>query len=327
MENILEIKNLHTYFYSRGSVIKAVEGLTLSVKKNEVLGLVGESACGKTVTAYSVMRLIQPPGRIVEGEIIFDGIDLLKLSPEAMRKLRGNKISIIFQEPWASLNPLYTVGFQVAETIKAHKRYTPKSELHSLVLELFKKVGIPQPEIRVKDYPHNLSGGQAQRVMIAMAISCSPTLLIADEPTTALDVTIQAQIMDLFMQLKQDTEFTLILITHNLALCSRLADRIAIMYAGKIVELATKEEIFVNPVHPYTQALFASIPQDESYKERLKVIEGTVPDPSSKPKGCHFHPRCPNKGDVCTSGYPEFIEIRPYHWVSCFMARKAEWNK
>lgn len=319
MDAILEIKNLHTYFYSQNSVGKAVEGLNLLVERNEVLGLVGESACGKTVTAYSVMKLIQPPGKIVEGEIIFDGIDLLKLSPEQMRRIRGNKIAMIFQEPKASLNPLYTVGFQVAEAIKTHKKGLSKEEVNRLVLELFKKVGIPQPEIRVKDYPHNLSGGQAQRVMIAMGICCNPQILIADEPTTALDVTIQAQIMDLFAQLKQDKQFTLILITHNLALCSQIADRIAIMYAGRIVELATKEEIFSDPLHPYTQALFASIPKEGAYKEKLKVIEGAVPDPSFKPRGCYFHPRCPEKKEICLGEYPQFREVKPQHWVSCFL--------
>jgi len=323
MENILEIKNLHTYFYTEDLIIKAVEGLSLSVKKGEVLGLVGESACGKTVTAHSVMRLIQPPGKIVKGQILFEGEDLLKLSQDNMRRLRGKTISIIFQEPWAALNPLYTIGFQIVETIKIHKNDITKRKLRHLALELLRKVGISQPEMRIKDYPHNLSGGQAQRGMIAMALSCSPKLLIADEPTSSLDVTIQAQIMDLFAQLIQEAKFTLILITHNLALCSQIANRVAIMYAGKIVELATIEEIFACPLHPYTQALFSSISQKESKEKKLKAIEGTVPDASSKPKGCHFHPRCPLKKEICINSYPEFIEIKPQHWVSCFMVRPS----
>lgn len=316
--NILEIKNLHTYFYSEDSTIKAVEGLNLSVRKGEVLGLVGESACGKTVTAHSIMRLIQSPGNIVKGEIYFNGRDLLKLSANEMRKLRGCEISMIFQEPLAALNPLYTVGFQIGEMVKTYRKNIVRQELQPLVFKLLKKVGISESKVRVKDYPCNLSGGQAQRVMIAMAISCNPKLLIADEPTTALDVTIQAQIIDLFLQLKKETQFTLIFITHNLALCSQIADRLAVMYAGRIIELASREEIFNSPLHPYTKALFSSMPQGESRQGKLRVIGGTVPNPCAKPMGCHFHPRCPVKKEFCVSKNPEFIEVKPEHWVSCF---------
>jgi len=319
-DNILEIKNLHTYFHTENSIIKAVEGLNFSVKKGEVLGLVGESACGKTVTAHSIIRLVQDPGKIVDGEIIFEGKNLLKASSNTIRRLRGKKISMIFQEPLAALHPLYTVGFQIAEAIKIHQKGVTKSQLQSQILELLKKVGISNPEIKIKDYLHNLSGGQAQRVMIAIAISCNPALLIADEPTTALDVTIQAQIMDLFMQLKKETDFTLILITHNLALCSEITDRTAIMYAGRIVELAKTKEILNNPLHPYTKALFSSLPRGQLHKVKLKTIEGTVPNPSAKPKGCHFHPRCPIKKEICTKSCPHFDEARPTHWVSCFRA-------
>ena len=324
MENILEIKNLHTYFYTEDSIIKAVEGLNLSVKKGEVLGLVGESACGKTITAHSVMRILQPPGRIAQGEIFFEGKNLLKMSADKVRRIRGGEISIIFQEAQAALNPLYTVEFQIAEAIKAHKKDITKAEIRSLVLELLKRVGISHPKMRMKDYPHNLSGGQAQRVMIAMAIACKPKLLIADEPTTSLDVTIQAQIMDLFRKLREETGFTLILITHNLALCSQIAERIAIMYAGRIVELASLEEIFNSPLHPYTKALFSSIPDQGVSKERLKVIEGVVPNPADKPSGCHFHPRCPMKKKRCEDKYPEFREASPDHGVSCFFAKGYE---
>jgi peptide/nickel transport system ATP-binding protein/oligopeptide transport system ATP-binding protein len=238
-----------------------------------------------------------------------------------MRKVRGREIAIIFQEPSAALNPLYTIGFQIGEMIKIHKKDIDKKRLNLLVLELLAKVGMSSPEVRIKDYPHNLSGGQAQRAMIAMAISCNPRLLIADEPTTSLDVTIQAQIMDIFMRLRKEIEFTLILITHNLALCAQVADRLAIMYAGKIVEVAETNEIFSGPLHPYTQALFSSIPQDSFYREKLKVIEGVVPDPAAKPKGCYFHPRCSLRKDVCVNGYPEFKEVKSGHWVSCFMAK------
>ncbi|UCC94512.1 MAG: ABC transporter ATP-binding protein [Candidatus Omnitrophota bacterium] len=322
MDHILEIKNLHTCFHMEDSTIKAVEGLSLSVKRGEVLGLVGESACGKTITAHSIMRLIQPPGEITNGQVLFEGKDLLKLSSEEMRMVRGAGIALIFQEPSAALNPLYTVGFQVAEAIKIHKKDVTKKELNSLVSKLLEKVGISNPEARVGDYPHNLSGGQAQRVMIAMALSCNPKLLIADEPTTALDVTIQAQIMDLFLQLQQETKFTLILITHNLALCTQIADRVAIMYAGKIVELATMSEIFAKPLHPYTRALLSSIPHGALQKNKLKVIEGAVPNPASKPKGCHFHPRCPIKKEMCTKEYPEYKEIKSAHEVSCFRANE-----
>ncbi|MCF7907301.1 MAG: ABC transporter ATP-binding protein [Candidatus Omnitrophica bacterium] len=317
MENILEIKNLHTYFYTEDSVVKAVEGLNLSVKRNEALGLVGESACGKSVTASSVMRLIQPPGKSVNGEIIFEGNDILKLFQNQMQKIRGKDIAIIFQEPFMALNPVYRIGFQIGEAIGFHQKGVSKETKEKKVIDLLNKVGIPDPKSRLNDYPHNLSGGQAQRVVIAMSLSCEPKLIIADEPTTSLDVTIQAQIMELLLKLKKESNFTFILITHNLALCSEVVDRIAIMYAGRIVELAKTEEIFKNPLHPYTQALFSSIPRGDCIKKKLKVIEGSVADPASKPLGCHFNPRCPKKKDNCLSQYPEYKEISPGHWVSC----------
>lgn len=322
MENILEINNLHTYFYTEDSLVKAVEGLNLSVKKGEALGLVGESACGKSVTASSVMRLIQPPGKIVSGEIIFEGKDILKLSQNQMQKIRGNDIAIIFQEPFMALNPVYPIGFQVGEAIRFHSRKISKASQEKKVLDLLTKVGIPDPEARVNDYPHNLSGGQAQRALIAMSLACDPKLIIADEPTTSLDVTIQAQIMDLLLNLRKEGNFTFILITHNLALCSEVVDRIAIMYAGRIVELAKTEEIFKNPLHPYTQALFSSIPKGDCIKKKLKVIEGSVADPANKSSGCYFNPRCPIKKNNCLAQYPEYREISPGHWVSCHYARE-----
>ena len=322
MENLLEINNLNTYFYTQGLVIKAVEGLYLSVKRDEILGLVGESACGKTVAALSIIRLIQAPGKIVSGEIIFEGKDLLKVAEPSMRSMRGKSISIIFQEPSASLNPLFPIEYQVGEMIKTHNKGMSKKDVNASVLELLRRVDISRPEIRARDYPHNLSGGEAQRVMIAMALSCKPKLLIADEPTTSLDVTVQEQIIRLFVRLKKDSGFSLIFITHDLPLCFRVCDRIAVMYAGKIVELAGRDEIFNLPLHPYAQALLSSVPQGKASKEKLKVIEGAVPDPALKPSGCHFHPRCPIKENVCLVEYPQYREISPGHWVSCHKARE-----
>lgn len=320
MAKLLEIKNLHTYFYPDDSntLIKAVEGLDLAIEQGEVLGLVGESACGKTISAYSVLGLIQPPGKVTEGEVIFQGKDLFKLNSKQMSAIRGKDIALIFQEPSMALNPVYPIGFQIGEAIRFHNNEISKLEQEQKVLELLAKVGISDPELLVKDYPHNLSGGQAQRAVIAMALACNPKLLIADEPTTSLDVTIQAQIIDLFITLKQEIDFTLVLITHDLALCSEIADRIAIMYAGKIVELAKKEEIFKQPLHPYTQALFSSIPKGDSIKAKLKVIEGSVADPANKPSGCYFNPRCRYKKENCLKQYPEYREFKPGHWVSCY---------
>lgn len=319
-DTILRIKNLHTYFFTENSTIKAVEGLNLWVERGEILGLVGESASGKTITAYSILRLIEPPGKIKQGEIIFEGRDLLKLTEQDMQRIRGSLVSIVFQEPQSSLNPLYSVGFQIAEMIKAHNKDAAK-DVDSQVLELLKKVEIDKPQLRIKDYPHSLSGGEAQRVMIAMAIACNPKLLIADEPTTALDVTVQAQIMQLFLKLKTISQFTLILITHDLRLCSWVADRVAVMYAGRIVELAESKELFNNPLHLYTKALLFSMPQDKISKDRFKTIQGQVPDAADKPRGCHFHPRCPKRDENCTQSYPDFVELKKGHWVSCFKAK------
>ena len=321
MDDLLTINNLHTYFYTQDSVIKAVEGLDLKVRKDEIMGLVGESACGKTVAACSVVRLIQPPGKVVSGEVFFEGQDLLKASESSLRNVRGKSISIVFQEPGASLNPLFTIGYQIAEMIKTHNKSMSVKEVNSSVLDLLRRVEIPKPEIRARDYPHNLSGGEAQRVMIAMALSCNPKLLIADEPTTSLDVTIQEQIMRLFIRLKSNLNFSLIFITHDLPLCFRVCDRIAVMYAGKVVELACRDEIFNLPLHPYTQALLSSVPKDEAFKQRFNVIKGSVPDSALKPSGCHFHPRCPLKEDICVYKYPESRQIKTGHWASCHMVK------
>lgn len=259
MENILEINNLHTYFHNEKSVVKAAEGVNLEVKKGEALGLVGESGCGKTITAYSVMQLIQEPGRIERGQILFEGKDLLRASSKDMQKIRGKDIAMVFQEPSMALNPLYRIGFQIGEAIRIHDKTVTKLKARKRVLELLSQVEVPNPEVRINDYPHNLSGGQAQRAVIAIALACKPKLLIADEPTTSLDVTVQAQIMKLFLKLKQEEGFTFILITHDLALCSQVVDRVAIMQAGKIVEAGLTKEVFTNPQHPYTKALFSAL--------------------------------------------------------------------
>ena len=317
MDNILEIKNLHTYFNTDNGVVKAVEGLDFWVKEGETLGLVGESACGKSVTAYSVMRIIEPTAAITQGRIFFKGQDLLRLSEPQMRKIRGGRISLIFQEPQTALNPLYTVGFQIEEAIKYHNQDLSLKEHRRLCVELLKRVGIKEPVLRRKDYPHNLSGGQAQRVMIAMGLCSNPELLIADEPTSNLDVTVQARIMELFRELKQSSGFSLVFITHDLALCSQIADRIAVMYSGRLIEIAKTEEIISASRHPYTKALFSSQPQANIPKTELKAISGQVPDPLEKPQGCFFNPRCPIKTDTCLDKYPEFREISPGHWVSC----------
>ena len=321
---LLEIKNLHTYFYTDSGVVKAVEGLDLSVERGEVLGLVGESACGKSVTAYSIMRIVEPTGIIARGQIIFDGKDLLKLKKKEMLKIRGGRISLIFQEAQSALNPLYTVGFQLNEVIKYHNRDLDSRQRREKALRLLEQVGIKNPGQRLKDYPHNLSGGQAQRVMIASGLCSKPELLIADEPTSNLDVTVQARIISLFRELKESLGFSLIFITHDLALCSQLADTIAVMYAGRLIEKAPAKDIISNPLHPYTKALFDSLPKGNVFMvgavrepPLLKAISGSVPRALAKPKGCFFNPRCPVKKDICLDKYPEFREVSPGHWASC----------
>ncbi|MCF7877413.1 MAG: ABC transporter ATP-binding protein [Candidatus Omnitrophica bacterium] len=316
MENILEIKNLSTYFYLENSIVKAVEGISFNLRKGEVLGLVGESGCGKSVTAYSIINLIDKPGKVGKGEVIFDKKDLLKINQNQLRNIRGKDISLIFQEPHAALNPVYTVGFQIAETVKAHNKNIHQKDLKKRVEELLLKVGL-SPN-KKNSYPHNLSGGEAQRVMIAQSLSCNPKILIADEPTTALDVTVQAKIIKLFKKLQKEENFSLIFITHDLALCSQIADRVAVMYAGQLVELASLAKIIKEPLHPYTQALFGSLPQKERRKERLAAIGGDVPDPDRKPKGCFFGPRCKIKEKDCLDKQPKLEEVKEGHWVRCF---------
>lgn len=317
---LLEVKNLYTNFYTLDGVVNAVEDVSFTLNKSETLGLVGESGCGKSVTSLSIMRLIAtPPGKIEKGEIIFNGEDLLKKSEVNMRRIRGNKISMIFQEPMTSLNPVFTVGFQVSEVLINHFGISER-EAKERVIELFHSVGIPDPKRRFNNYPHQMSGGMKQRVMIAMALACDPLLLIADEPTTALDVTIQAQILELMKDIKKKTDMSILLITHNLAVVAEMVDAIAVMYAGRIVEYAGVKEIFNKHLHPYTWGLLHSIPRVDKPKtaEPLPIIEGVVPNPYHMPMGCKFNPRCFNVRDKCKMTEPPLKEIEKGHLVRCW---------
>jgi len=309
---LLEIKNLKTYFYTEDGVVKAVDGVDLAVYPGEVLGLVGESGCGKSVSLLSVMRLISQPGKITAGEIIFDGQDLLKLTETEMTHVRGNRISMIFQQPQTALNPVFKVGDQIAEVLSIHQDLGKEDGLQRSV-ELLKMVGIPEPEKRAQAFPHELSGGMAQRVMIAMALACVPELLIADEPTTALDVTIQAQILDLMRGLRAKVGASVILITHDLGVIAEMAERVAVMYAGRIVEQAEVKTLFANPRHPYTLGLMGSIPILGKIKERLEVIPGTVPNLVNLPPGCRFAPRCKarieHQVQICTEIEPDLLPV------------------
>ena len=316
-EILLDIRNLRTHFFTDDGVVRAVDDVTLKIPRGKVLGVVGESGCGKSVTALSVLRLVSPPGRIVEGEILFDGVDLTKLPEPQMRAIRGHQISMIFQEPMTSLNPVFTVGNQIMEAVRLHLK-KDKSEARKHTIEMLEKVKIPSAATRVDEYPHQLSGGMRQRIMIAMALACNPKLLIADEPTTALDVTIQAQILDLMRDLQKDVGMSIMIITHDLGVVAELADYVAVMYASKIVEYAPVSELFKNPLHPYTLGLFKSRPSLGSKKsEKLSVIPGTVPNPLRFPPGCKFHPRCPQAVEACKVTEPALRELSPGHWVAC----------
>ncbi|OQY04158.1 MAG: peptide ABC transporter ATP-binding protein [Desulfobacteraceae bacterium 4572_123] len=319
IENLLEIKNLKTFFDVRGQVARAVDDVSFSIEPGKTLGLVGESGCGKSVTAHSIIQLIPiPPGRIASGRIIFNGEDLLSFSEARMRKIRGNRISMIFQEPMTSLNPVFPVGDQVGEVIQLHQRLS-NAETRNRVIEMFQLVGIPDPETRLTDYPHQMSGGMRQRVMIAMALACSPKLMIADEPTTALDVTIQAQILDLMNNLKAETGASILFITHDLGVIAEMAQNVAVMYAGKIMEFADVRSLFADPLHPYTIGLMESIPVlgRENKGGRLKTISGTVPSLFDLPKGCLFSDRCPDAFADCRKIKPEIVEVNKNHKVRC----------
>ncbi len=317
---LLEIEDLSTFFHTEENIVKAVRNVNLTIHKGETLALVGESGCGKSVTALSVMRLIPtPPGRFESGRILFKGQDLLQASEAEIQNIRGNEISMIFQEPMTSLNPIFTIGDQIMEAIRLHQDKT-ESQARELVLQILRQVAIPSPESRIDQYPHELSGGMKQRVMIAMAIVCRPALLIADEPTTALDVTIQAQILDLLDQLRKETQMAILLITHNLGIVAQYADRVAVMYSGKVVESAPVEELFFSPAHPYTCGLLNSVPKD-SPSTKLETIPGSVPHPAYLPEGCAFHPRCAEKLDKCLKMIPplESLDSGNPHQTACWL--------
>src|SRR3989440_1898691 len=305
MSHLLEVKNLATHFPTREGLVRAVDGVSFYLDRGELLGLVGESGCGKSMTALSVMRLVPPPGKIAAGEILFEVRNLLELSNREMRDVRGNDIAMIFQDPMTSLNPVFTVGEQIAEALRLHRGLSRKDARQGAVAAM-REVAIPDPEVRADDYPHQLSGGMRQRVMIAMALACDPKLLIADEPTTALDVTIQAQILELLDHLRKTRELAVLLITHDLGVVAEVADRVAVMYTGKIVEESPVDELFARPKHPYTEGLLRSVPKltakDVVKQERLQTIEGMVPRPNALPPGCHFEPRCPYAMPRCREG-------------------------
>ncbi|MBW4827147.1 MAG: ABC transporter ATP-binding protein [Clostridiaceae bacterium] len=323
MDKLLEVKDLKTYFYTDDGIVKAVDGVNFSVESGKTIGIVGESGCGKSVTAMSILRLIpDPPGKIVNGEVLFDGKDLTKVSEEELRHIRGNDISVIFQEPMTSLNPVFTVGYQIMEALMLHQKLS-EEEAKKKAIEMIKLVGIPRADKIVDEYPHQLSGGMRQRVMIAMALSCQPKLLIADEPTTALDVTIQAQILELMNELKNKLNTSIMLITHDLGVVAEMSDHVIVMYSGKVVEDAPVDELFKNPRHPYTIGLMNSIPSLIEEGQRLESIKGAVPNPLYLPKGCYFYPRCKFATDECRSGQPKLREIAPGHKVSCFRAEEV----
>ena len=323
---LLEVKNLKTYFYTEDGIVRAVDGVNFEVYPGEVLGIVGESGCGKSVTSLSIMRLVSKPGRVDEGQILLDGEDLLKIPEEEMIKVRGNRISMIFQQPQTALNPVFKVGDQLAEVLNVHQDLG-KDAGWKRAVQLLKMVGVPDPERRAEAYPHELSGGMAQRVMIAMALACVPELLIADEPTTALDVTIQAQILDLMRDLRREMGTSVILITHDLGVVAEMAERVAVMYAGEIVEQTDVNTLFDQPLHPYTQGLIGSIPVLGEIKERLDVIPGSVPNLVNLPVGCRFAPRCQARFkyglSICTEVKPDLDEIKPDHLVRCWLYQSA----
>ena len=322
MIHLLEVTHLQTHFSTRAGLVRALDGVSFYLDRGELLGLVGESGCGKSITALSIMRLIAPPGRIVGGEIDFDGQNLLALSEAAMRAIRGNDVAMIFQDPMTSLNPVFTVGEQIAEALRLHRKLSRK-DARQASIEAMKEVAIPDPERRVNDYPHQLSGGMRQRVMIAMALACDPKLLIADEPTTALDVTIQAQILELLNELRKTRELGVLLITHDLGVVAEVADRVAVMYTGRIVEESPVDELFARPKHPYTEGLLRSVPKLTAEhvvkKERLETIEGAVPRPTDLPPGCHFAPRCSYRLPRCTEDEIPLYDLEGGVQVRCVL--------
>ena len=320
---LISVENLHTFFYTRRGTVKAVDGIDLCIRRQETLGLVGESGCGKSVTALSLLQLVSPPGRIVRGRIILEGEDILSFSEEEMRSIRGRKISMIFQEPMTSLDPVFTVGSELTETLRLHHKVS-RQQARLSAIQMLEKVGIPEPERRLREYPHELSGGTQQRVMIAIALICNPLLLIADEPTTALDVTIQAQILHLITELQQDLGTSVLLITHDLGVVAETCDNVAVMYAGNIIEYAPVKELFASPLHPYTVRLQASIPRIDVPVSRLATIPGSVPDLGRPPSGCKFHPRCSKALPICRRTTPQLQRIRENHLVRCWLYQKEK---
>ena len=323
-KELMEIENLKTYFYTWAGVVKAVDGVSLKVREGETLGLVGESGSGKSVTALSMLRIVPRPGKVVGGRIIYKGEDLLEKNESEMQKFRGKEVSYIFQDPSTSLNPVFTIASQLVEVIRQHQNVT-KQEALEKALELFRLVEIPDPDIKIWNYPHQLSGGMKQRIAVARALSCEPSLLLADEPTTALDVTVQAQILDLLKNLKQKLGMAMVLITHDMGVVADVADRITVLYAGRVCESAPTRTIFYKPMHPYTRALLEAVPSLALKREKLKVIRGSIPNLIEVPSGCRFHPRCDfAKKGVCSMELPELVEIEPEHYVACLRAREIE---
>jgi peptide/nickel transport system ATP-binding protein/oligopeptide transport system ATP-binding protein len=324
VDALIEIKNLKTHFYTQKGIVKAVDGISFEVYAGETVGVVGESGCGKSVTALTILQLIEsPPGKIADGSILFQGKDIVALSEDEMKKIRGKEISMIFQEPMTSLNPVFTIGDQIAEAIMEHKQVSKKKAFEQTV-EMLRQVEIPLPEKRIYEYPHQLSGGMQQRVMIAMALSCEPKLLIADEPTTALDVTVQARILELMENLKKKLNTSVLMITHDLGVIAEICDRVAVMYAGRIVEYTDVKTLFLRPRHPYTWGLMNSVPKIDEDTERLNTIKGVVPNPLHFPPGCKFNNRCIFADEKCKEQEPALEEIEPGHQVRCWHYKKLE---
>jgi len=318
-EYLLQVKDLKTHFFTRRGVVKAVDGVSFNLKQGETLGLVGESGSGKSVTCFSIIRLVEKPaGRIIGGEVIFDGEDLLKKTEKEMINVRGKRISMILQDPMMSLNPLFTIGDQVSEPVIIHQKAN-KHSAWKKAMEMLKRVRIPAPEVRMKEYPHQMSGGMRQRISGAMVLSCQPSLLIADEPTTALDVTVQAQFLRLFKEIQQQFDLGMIVVTHDFGIVARVCDRVAVMYGGKIVETADVRELFNHPSHPYTTALMNSLPKMEERVEELYSIEGQPPELHNLPPGCSFAPRCPSRMEICLKEYPPQSQIKNGHSMSCWL--------
>jgi oligopeptide transport system ATP-binding protein len=320
MPPLLQVKDLRTYFYTEEGLVKAVDGVTYDVQEGETLALVGESGCGKSISALSLLKLIPiPPGRIVSGEVLFEGDDLLKLEEDEIRKIRGNRISMVFQEPMTSLNPVLTIGKQMTEALELHLKLDRRAA-NARAVQLLEMVGVAEAERRITDYPHQFSGGMRQRVMIAMAMACNPKLLIADEPTTALDVTIQAQVLEVMARLSREFGTAVIIITHNLGVVARYADRVNVMYAGKIIETSTAEKVYADPRHPYTLGLLRSVPRlDQGMGEKLIPIEGLPPDLGHLPVGCSFYPRCTYRIDKCLEEYPPLALVSENHYAACWV--------